>query len=69
VPPFGAVQCVAGPTHTRGTPPSVVETDAVTWLALAVGDLDWEGALESGRVTASGQRAALERLLPLGGLE
>ena len=35
VPPFGAVQCVAGPRHTRGTPPNVVETDARTWLALA----------------------------------
>ena len=37
VPPFGAVQCIEGPTHTRGTPPNVVETDAVTWLALATG--------------------------------
>jgi hypothetical protein len=32
VPPFAAVQCVAGPRHTRGTPPNVVETDARTWL-------------------------------------
>src|SRR6185436_18340337 len=31
VPPFGAVQCVAGPRHGRGTPPNVVETDARTW--------------------------------------
>ncbi len=30
VPPFGAVQCIEGPTHTRGTPPNVVETDATT---------------------------------------
>ncbi len=28
VPPYGVVQCVAGPRHTRGTPPNVVETDA-----------------------------------------
>lgn len=69
VPPFGAVQCVAGPTHTRGTPPSVVETDPVTWLALALGDEGWEQALGSGRVSASGQRAALDRLLPLAGLD
>ena len=40
VPPFGAVQCIAGPRHTRGTPPNVVETDARTWLALALGRLD-----------------------------
>ena len=28
VPPFGAVQVIEGPRHTRGTPPNVVETDA-----------------------------------------
>ena len=28
VPPFGAVQIVEGPRHTRGTPPNVVEMDA-----------------------------------------
>src|SRR3954447_13097317 len=22
IPPFGAIQCVAGPRHTRGTPPN-----------------------------------------------
>ena len=32
VPPFGAVQAVEGPGHTRGTPPNVIETDADTWL-------------------------------------
>ena len=37
VPPFGAVQVVEGPRHTRGTPPNVVETDAATWIALATG--------------------------------
>lgn len=37
VPPFVAVQCIAGPRHTRGTPPNVVETDPRTWLRLATG--------------------------------
>ncbi|PRC47670.1 hypothetical protein C6A85_83760, partial [Mycobacterium sp. ITM-2017-0098] len=37
VPPFVAVQCVAGLTHTRGNPPNVVETDPRTWLLLATG--------------------------------
>ncbi|MGH3827745.1 MAG: sterol carrier family protein, partial [Pseudonocardiaceae bacterium] len=32
VPPFAAVQCVAGPRHTRGTPPNLVETTPRTWL-------------------------------------
>jgi hypothetical protein len=65
VPPFGAVQCVEGPRHTRGTPPNVVETDAATWLALVTGSLGWSEAVGSGRVRASGSRADLSALLPL----
>jgi len=65
VPPFGATQCIAGPRHTRGTPPNVIETDPQTWIALAMGDLRWEDALAAGRVTASGSRADLAGLLPL----
>ncbi|MFQ6172075.1 sterol carrier family protein [Oryzobacter sp. R7] len=65
VPPFGAVQCVEGPTHTRGTPPNVVEADAETWLRLAVGELRWAEALAEGRLRVSGIRARLDGLLPL----
>jgi hypothetical protein len=65
VPPFGAVQCIPGPRHTRGTPPNVIETDAATWLALASGRMGWEDGVASGAVHASGQRATLEGLLPL----
>ena len=65
VPPFGAVQCVAGPRHTRGTPPNVVETDPMTWLLLATGRLSWTDALASGRISASGIRTDLSEYLPL----
>lgn len=65
VPPFGAVQVVEGPRHTRGTPPNVIEMDAATWIALATGDLGWDAAVEDARVAASGQRADLRGLLPL----
>ncbi len=65
VPPYGVVQAVQGPRHTRGTPPNVVETDATTWLALVTGWLGWSDALGSGRVRASGSRADLSALLPL----
>src|SRR5437764_13693138 len=41
IPPVAAVQCLPGPVHTRGTPPNVVETDAVTWVRLATGRLGW----------------------------
>jgi len=66
VPPHGAVQCGSGgPRHTRGTPPNVVETDALTWLQLGAGRLRWADAVAAGRVTASGERADLGQLLPL----
>ena len=68
VPPHGAVQCIEGPVHTRGTPPNVIETDGATWLRLAVGDLTWEEALANAQVRASGQRAHLDGLLPLDSL-
>ncbi|MEX5301800.1 sterol carrier family protein [Kocuria sabuli] len=65
VPPFGVTQCVAGPRHTRGTPPNVVETDARTWLGLATGALTWSEAVASGAVVASGTRTDLADALPL----
>ena len=65
VPPFGAVQCLAGPRHTRGTPPNVVETDPATWLRLASGATTWQEELDAGRVLASGERADLSEHLPV----
>lgn len=65
VPPVIAVQCIAGPRHTRGTPPNVVETDPVTFLRLATGRADWSEALAAGHVRASGNRADLSEQLPL----
>lgn len=65
VPPFGAVQAIEGPRHTRGTPPNVIETDAATWLALATGGDDWATAVAEGRVQASGSRADLTGHLPI----
>ena len=73
VPPFAAVQCSIttdgvtdpGPTHTRGTPPNVVETDPVTFLRLATGRISWADAILTGSVHASGLRADLSGVLPL----
>jgi hypothetical protein len=64
VPPYAAIQCVEGPRHTRGTPPNVVETDAVTWVGLATGRLAWAAAAAAGLVRASGPRADLSAYLP-----
>jgi hypothetical protein len=65
IPPYAAVQCGDGPTHTRGTPANVIEMDAATWLALVTGDLVWADALNSGAIQASGVRADLTEYLPL----
>ncbi|EFV12324.1 sterol carrier family protein [Segniliparus rugosus] len=66
VAPFAAVQCVEGPRHTRGTPPNVYETDARTWLLLAVGLVEPQDAHDRSLVSASGHRAReVERWLPL----
>jgi hypothetical protein len=65
VPPWGAVQAIEGPRHTRGTPPNVIETDASTWIALATGSLPWGDAVAGARASASGQRADLSEVLPL----
>jgi hypothetical protein len=64
VPPFAAVQCLPGPRHTRGTPPNVVEMDAVTWLSLVTGRLTWADAEAAGALRASGGRSDLSALLP-----
>jgi hypothetical protein len=66
VPPFVAVQCIAGPRHTRGTPPNVVETDPRSWLLLAAGLLSTAEATVSAKLRLSGSRAAeIAEWLPL----
>lgn len=65
VPPYAVAQCLEGTRHTRGTPPAVVETDPATWVGLALGDLAWDEAERTGRLTASGERSDLSALLPL----
>ncbi|MBM7052003.1 MULTISPECIES: sterol carrier family protein [unclassified Rothia (in: high G+C Gram-positive bacteria)] len=63
VPPYGVTQCIAGPRHTRGTPPNVVETDAFTWCCLALGFESWQDA--SASVLASGLRSDISEYLPV----
>src|SRR3954464_11809165 len=58
IPPFIAVQCIAGPEHRRGNPPNVVETDPRTWLMLATGLLTIADAASRGALQLSGSRAA-----------
>lgn len=66
VPPYAAAQIGLGegPAHTRGTPPNVIETDALTFLRLATGGLSWDAARASGSLAASGAHSDLSGLFP-----
>lgn len=62
VPPFGAIQCIAGLEHRRGTPPNVVQCSPLTWLRLVVGEEDLFGS----DADTSGTRASsIAEHLPL----
>lgn len=65
VPPYGAIQCGAGPRHTRGTPPNVVEMAPTTWIRLATGRIPWSTAVAQGLVQTSGNRADISTYLPI----
>lgn len=65
VPPFGAVQIIPGPRHTRGTPPAVVQMAPMVWINLALGRASWAEEAAAGRVEASGERSDLSAWLPV----
>lgn len=70
IPPFVAVQCIAGPKHTRGNPPNIVETDPRTWLLVCTGLLTVAEAAAGGALQMSGSRAGeIAEWLPLIGLD
>ena len=54
VPPYGAIQCVAGGNHRRGTPPNTVEMSGQTLVRLINEPGLWSSLCESGEVRASG---------------
>ena len=54
VPPYGAIQCVSGSNHRRGTPPNTVEMSGQTLVKLINEPSHWITLCESGEVRASG---------------
>ncbi len=54
IPPYDAIQCVAGSTHRRGTPPNVVEMSGQSLIRLITEPSLWISLCESGEVMASG---------------
>jgi hypothetical protein len=54
VPPYGAIQCVAGSNHRRGTPPNTIEMSGQTLVRLINEPSLWSFLCDSGEVRASG---------------
>jgi hypothetical protein len=65
VPPLGAVQCIDGLSHKRGTPPNTVELNSADWFALAVGEVSWDSLVAVGRILASGTRSDISDVFPI----
>jgi hypothetical protein len=62
IPPYGAIQCVAGGNHKRGTPPNTVEMSGQTLIRLVNEPSLWIAPCESGEVRASGLLSDLSNL-------
>jgi len=54
VPPYGAIQCVAGGNHRRGTPPNTVEMSGPILIRLISAPELWAELVSQGEISASG---------------
>ncbi len=54
IPPYGAIQCVEGINHKRGTPPNTVEMSAQDLIRLRGHPELWAELVASGQISASG---------------
>jgi len=52
IPLYGAIQCVAGTNHRRGTPPNSVEMSAQVLMQLRIDPKIWAELVASGQITA-----------------
>jgi hypothetical protein len=57
VPPYGAVQCIAGMDHRRGTPPNVVEIIPELFIELALKRISFDEVPMGAGLVLSGARA------------
>ena len=54
IPPYGAIQCVQGINHKRGTPPNTVEMSAQVLIQLRSNPKMWAELVAAGLISASG---------------
>ena len=62
MPPYGAIQCVAGSNHRRGTPPNTVEMSGQALIRLINEPSLWSSLCESGEVMTSGVASDLSNV-------
>jgi len=62
VPPYAAIQCIAGITHRRGTPPNVVEMNGQTLIKLFNDPSLWDQLCLQGDISGSGTLSNLSNL-------
>jgi hypothetical protein len=63
VPPYGAIQCVAGSNHRRGTPPNTVEMSGETLIKLINQPDSWSILCLQGEIQASGISSDLTKII------
>lgn len=65
IPTYGAIQCVAGVNHRRGTPANQVQMSAQVLIQLAHEPSLWSSLVQSGQIQASGQLSDLSEVFSL----
>ena len=63
IPPYGAIQCVAGGNHRRGTPPNTVEMSGQTLIDLMKDPDSWAELCFNGEIQASGTSSNLTAII------
>jgi len=62
IPNYGAIQCVSGSVHRRGTPSNVVEMSAQTLINVTENPHKWDELCSLGMILASGTNSNLKEL-------
>jgi hypothetical protein len=67
IPPYAAIQCVAGGNHKRGTPPNTVEMSGQVLIKLINDPSSWHHLCAQGAIAASGINSDLSEIFILAG--
>ncbi len=65
IPPYAAIQCVAGINHKRGTPPNTVEMSGQVLIKLINDPSSWHHLCAQGDIAASGINSDLSEIFIL----